>query len=263
MIKVDTHAHVFSHACPILSNARYKPQYEAVLEDWLSEWMRAGVTHGVLVQPSFLGTDNRFMLEQIARGPGKLRGVIVVDSSVSPAALAEADAAGVRGVRLNLIGVTDFSEFAEERWQTLFRKLVALGWHVEVQCPGEHWGRLIAAFGDTPVTLVVDHFGLPDPAAQGRCEGFDAIMRLAEKRPVYAKLSAPYRLRGADPKHYAARYLAGLGADRLLWGSDWPWTNHEQGRDYLVCADWLSDWIPSEESRQTILHSTPFQLYRF
>jgi predicted TIM-barrel fold metal-dependent hydrolase len=62
----DCHAHVFSQRGPFIRDPRYRPDYEATLDAWRSPWAAAGVTHGVLVQPSFFGTDNGAMLAAIA-----------------------------------------------------------------------------------------------------------------------------------------------------------------------------------------------------
>jgi predicted TIM-barrel fold metal-dependent hydrolase len=70
-------------------------------------------------------------------------------------------------------------------------------------------------------------------------------------------------LRGADPQKYAALYLAELGAERLLWGSDWPWTNHEHGRAYADCLRALHGWLGQEKDEEKILEATPKRLYGF
>ncbi|NDA52871.1 MAG: hypothetical protein EBX66_10535, partial [Betaproteobacteria bacterium] len=71
---VDTHFHTFEsrHA---IKGARYSPAYSANLDQWWSLADAVGVTHGVLVQPSFLGTDNRLLLEGLAAYPGRLIGI--------------------------------------------------------------------------------------------------------------------------------------------------------------------------------------------
>ena len=63
---VDTHAHVFSAQAPAVPGARYRPDNAANLADWRARWPAAGITHGVVVQPSFFGGDNREMLDTIA-----------------------------------------------------------------------------------------------------------------------------------------------------------------------------------------------------
>jgi predicted TIM-barrel fold metal-dependent hydrolase len=53
---------------------RYAPSYDAPLGDYLGQLLAHGFSHGVLVQPSFLGTDNRYLLSALQTVPGQLRG---------------------------------------------------------------------------------------------------------------------------------------------------------------------------------------------
>jgi predicted TIM-barrel fold metal-dependent hydrolase len=260
---VDTHAHIFSASGPFAPGARYRPDYEASIEHWLALWPDVGVSHGVLVQPSFLGFDNTQLLAALQARSGILRGVIVIDPSVSKGQLQHWQRLGVRGVRLNLLGVADFSIFNGPDWTRLFGWMADLGWHLEVQCEGERFASLLSVLQHLQLALVIDHFGLPDPTLSNLCTGVEAILRLAEKCAVHVKLSAPYRLRGADACRYALLYLAELGPDRLLWGSDWPWTNHEYGRSYVECLSTLRDWLPSEDVQSVILQHAPRKLYGF
>jgi predicted TIM-barrel fold metal-dependent hydrolase len=262
---VDTHAHIFSAAGPFAAGARYRPDYEAVVEQWLALWPEAGVTHGVLVQPSFLGTDNSQLLAALRARPAILRGVVVVDSSVTKGELQQWHESGVRGVRLNLLGIVDLAAFGGPDWKKVFGWMADLGWHLEVQCEGERFAALLSVLHvlPQPMALVVDHFGLPDPATSELCTGVTAILRAARTHPVHIKLSAPYRLRGADSKKYAALYLAELGSERLLWGSDWPWTNHEHGRAYADCLNLVRDWVSLKDDQRMILDSAPERLYSF
>ena len=260
---VDTHAHIFLSNNHFTSEARYRPTYDATLEHWLALWPAADVTHGVLVQPSFLGVDNSHMLAALADRPGILRAVVVINPAVKKADLREWHTAGVRGVRLNLIGITDLSVFVSHPWKTVFSWMVELGWHLEVQCEGERLAGLFLLLKEVPLTLVIDHFGLPDPLAKRVHEGAKAILQEASKRSLLVKLSAPYRLRGAKPDAYAALFVSELGPENLMWGSDWPWTNHESGRSYSACLTTLSSWVSSPAIRKTILEETPKRLYGF
>ncbi|NBU67979.1 MAG: amidohydrolase, partial [Betaproteobacteria bacterium] len=101
--RVDTHFHIFESRQSI-KGARYNPAYAATLDQWWSQAEAVGVTHGVLVQPSFLGTDNRLLLEGLAAYPGRLMGIAVVEPTISLQEMKELHALGVRGVRLNLVG---------------------------------------------------------------------------------------------------------------------------------------------------------------
>ena len=101
---VDTHFHVFNAGIAV-DQARYVPQYTAALQDWQALAQGVGVTRGVCVQPSFLGTDNSLMVSALEANPETLRGVAVVAADIHPNELKALHASGVRGIRLNLAGV--------------------------------------------------------------------------------------------------------------------------------------------------------------
>src|SRR4051794_28182411 len=75
---IDTHAHVFTRDLMLASDRRYAPGYDAPFADYLAMLDRNGVSHGVLVQPSFLGTDNTFLAKALLQAPDRLRGIAVV-----------------------------------------------------------------------------------------------------------------------------------------------------------------------------------------
>ncbi|HET9652421.1 MAG TPA: amidohydrolase family protein, partial [Usitatibacter sp.] len=201
---VDCHAHVFSADAPAVANARYRPAYEARLDDWMAHWPAAGITHGVLVQPSFFGTDNRELLAALARAPDRLRGVAVVDGDIAERELIRMDSAGIRAIRLNLQGATDYGVFSREPWPLQFARMAALGWHVEAFVEPGHAVDLAMALAGTTVDVVFDHFANPGPALDAT---FDALSALSRERNVGVKLSAPYRLAGHDPAVLASQWI--------------------------------------------------------
>ena len=71
-------------------------------------------------------------------------------------------------------------------------------------------------------------------------------MEFAPGGPVWVKLSAPYRLGGVDPGPYAAAFLAHFGPERLLWGSDWPWTENEAATSYGECMGQIGGWLGTD-----------------
>lgn len=100
---IDSHFHVFT-AGEGRAGARYVPAYDASCEGWAKVAGAVGVTKGVVVQPSFLGTDNTRLCAELRAHPDSLRGVAVVDPACTATELKELAARGVRGVRLNLSG---------------------------------------------------------------------------------------------------------------------------------------------------------------
>jgi len=259
---IDTHAHVFSATAPSVPGARYRPAYAATLGDWRSHWAGSTVTRGVIVQPSFFGTDNSEALAAVAADPAHLRAVAVVDPGFGDEDLARLAEGGVRAIRLNLKAKPDYAAFATGEWRALYRRVHALGWHVEVHVDTGRVPDIVPAFAGSPVAVVFDHFGTPgaDPAAQDAT--FAAVASLSRGRPVWAKLSGPYRLAGADPAALAAGWMETVGGDHLVWGSDWPWTNHERENNYGRLRDALGRWVGAEQARALVWDNAA-RLYGF
>jgi predicted TIM-barrel fold metal-dependent hydrolase len=102
---VDCHFHVFGPDAryPYSPKRGYTPP-EALVADYAAMIAVLGIERMVIVQPSVYGTDNRCSLDSMAAlGRARCRMVAVVDESVSDAELEQMDAAGVRGVRFNLV----------------------------------------------------------------------------------------------------------------------------------------------------------------
>jgi predicted TIM-barrel fold metal-dependent hydrolase len=265
---VDTHAHIFRRGLPLASVRRYAPDHDATLADYLRMLDAHGIARGVLVQPSFLGTDNSHLLEGLAAAPRRLRGIAVVSPDAGADELARLDACGVVGLRLNLVGGAPLPDLAAPPWRTLLRAAADLGWQVEVHREARDLPLLLAPLLDAGVNVVVDHFGRPDPAAGIADPGFRALLETGSSRRVWVKLSAAYRngAGGAGERiaHAAMPLLrAAFGLDRLLWGSDWPHTRFEQEASTAAGLALIESLLPDPAERCIVLEDAPNALYRF
>ncbi|NIE89112.1 amidohydrolase family protein, partial [Burkholderia sp. Tr-860] len=61
----------------------------------------------------------------------------------------------------------------------------------------------------------------------------------------------------------AAHLLAAFSPQRLVWGSDWPHTEHRHLVDYPSAARALRQWVPDEAQRRAILVDSARELFRF
>src|SRR3712207_6432155 len=84
---VDTHAHIFKRGLKLADVRRYAPDYDATIADYLAVLDLNGLSHGVIVQPSFLGTDNSFLVEGLRAAQGRVRGIAVVPPTAPGAEL--------------------------------------------------------------------------------------------------------------------------------------------------------------------------------
>jgi predicted TIM-barrel fold metal-dependent hydrolase len=263
---IDSHAHVFAPGLPVAAQRRYTPDYAATLEQYLQLLDEQGLESGVLVQPSFLGTDNAYLLEALRQANGRCRGVAVVDPDVDLEVLATMDGLGVVGTRLNLFGRPQ-PDFTQGAWQGFLEKLNALNWHVEVHCPYQQLRAVMPPLLEMADKVVVDHLGRPDFKQGVRMEQLDYLCSLAATGRVWVKLSGDYRIwpeGSAEGCKEVVQYLIdSFGTRRLMWGSDWPHTEHESISSMRKSLHWLINAVASREDLADILSHTPKSFFRF
>lgn len=261
---IDSHAHVFHRGLKLAPGRRYAPDYDAPLSLYLDQLEHNGMTNGVLVQPSFLGTDNSYLVECLKQTSGRLRGIAVVDPTVSTDELRELDRAGVVGIRLNLVG-QPLPDLAASEWKGLLANVKAMGWQVEIQRNASDLAALAPQLLDHGITVVLDHYALPDPKLGVADPGLQSVLKLGATKNVWVKISAPYR-NGAAGESFAKEAYPLLrnayGLDRLLWGSDWPHTQFEATQSYAKNREFLDTLIVDKSERAQVLAS-PRQLFRF
>ena len=258
--QIDAHAHVFPPGAVLPPDRRSTPTEEAPLARYLSELDAAGMTHGVLTQPNFLGTDNSYLLSCLSQSD-RLRGVVVIDPEIDDRILALMKTDGVVGMRLNVLRrTTDF--VLEDSWQKLFARVARAGWHVELHAEARNLPPVLDALWLSGVAIVVNHFGRPDPHLGMRDPGIRALLDKVDSKRIWVKFSGPYRC-GGDVSTYAAGYLRQLGAGRIVWGSDFPWGQHNGGMDYRISREWLDAWIPGPDLRRLVLGESAANLFDF
>ncbi|TQJ97586.1 putative TIM-barrel fold metal-dependent hydrolase [Achromobacter sp. SLBN-14] len=264
---VDTHAHVFHQGLALADTRRHTPDYDATLAEYLGLLDAHGMRHGVLVQPSFLGTDNSHLVQALRAAPDRLRGVAVVALDITDTELQDLAGAGVVGIRLNLVGL-DSPALQTPAWQSLLARVNALGWHVEVHVQAARLDGVMPALLAAGCRIVVDHFGRPDPALGVSDAGFQYLLRQADSGRVWVKLAAPYRnwaaaACAASGRLATQQLLDAYTPERLMWGSDWPHTEHRHLASYAAATQWLDAWIDDPAQRRAVLADTPLQLFQF
>ena len=170
---IDTHAHVFRQGLALADTRRHTPDYDATLTQYLALLDAHGVARGVLVQPSFLGTDNSHLVARAAAG--RLRGVAVVSPDIAAADLLALAEAGVAGIRLNLIGLP-LPALDQPAWQELLAHVNTLGWHVEVHLQASRLPAIMPAL--LALGIADPGFGCARPTA-ARSQAGGALSQLA------------------------------------------------------------------------------------
>ncbi len=263
---IDTHAHIFRRGLPLAPGARYTSDYDAPVEDYLKQLDANGMTHGVLVQISFLGTDNSFILDGIRQSKGRLKGVAVVEPSMFYTDMKALDTAGIVGVRLNLVG-RPIPDFTADPWPEHLKRVAALGWQVEIHREAKDLEGIIGPLLKAGVNVVVDHFGRFDGALGVKDPGFEYLLKQGTTKRLWVKVSAAYRngKDGAGETGALAAYPMlrdSLGLDRLLFGSDWPHTAFEKTATYANQKAFFEKMVPKADERRMILGENAAKLFR-
>jgi predicted TIM-barrel fold metal-dependent hydrolase len=261
----DCHFHIYDNR--FAPAAGGLPAPDATPDDYRALQARLGTSRGVVIQPSLYGIDNRPTLEGMAALGPNFRGVAVVNPSVSDAELHRMHALGIRGIRFNLAqaGATTL-----DMLEPLSRRVDALGWHCQINMPGEK----IAAAADTFLKirgkLVFDHLAhCPQPAGV-ESDTFKLIRRLLDQGNTWVKLTGLYADTTVGPPSYAdsvavARAFAAAAPTRCLWGTDWPHPTESQTKkpDDALLLDLFPTFVPDESVRTRILVDNPAELYDF
>ncbi|MCC4104743.1 amidohydrolase family protein [Serratia ureilytica] len=262
----DTHAHVVAAepGYPMVEERSYTPP-PAPENKYLAMLAATGMSRGVLVQISVYGSDNRYMLDVLRRNPGTLRGVAVVTADISDHELQEMHAAGVRGLRINVLfgGGTGF-----DAMEKLAARIAPLGWHLQFLMDMRQLPKLMPRMKKLPCPCVVDHMGHMPVSLGLDHPGYQALMQLVTDHGWWVKLSGTYRISDSWQDDYSdvtplAQQLITAAPDRMLWGSDWPHVSLPRMPDTGRLRNLLAVWAPDNKIRKQILVDNPACLYDF
>lgn len=232
---IDAHSHVWTPDTTTYPlddrfdvSAMQPPSFTA--EQLLEHAEPTGVRRVVLIQMSFYGFDNSYMLDMIQKHPGKFSGVAVIDPESRPVeTMKSLRARGVRGFRIvsgkqpseSWLG----SDGMKKMWATAADQSMAI-------CPlinPEYLSSVDKMCQKYPeTTVVIDHFARIGIDGSIHTRDLDALCRLARHKNTYVKTSAFYAL-GKKAAPYTdlggmIRRLSGeFGSARLMWATDCPY----------------------------------------
>ncbi|CAN1527368.1 COG3618 Predicted metal-dependent hydrolase of the TIM-barrel fold [Burkholderiaceae bacterium] len=252
---VDSHFHIFkkNESQP---NSRYVIDYDASIEEWFTLTKPLGITNGVMIQPSFLGTDNSHLLQTIKRHPEAIRGIGVVEPSTSKNELLDFKKEGVAGIRLNLFKDRN-PHHSIEKYAQVLDHLRDVGMHLEIHHSDGLLNDLLLKIPQG-IEIVIDHFGRPKTNDEFLKNegGIDK-----HREHIWVKLSAQYRSKHIDHHAVFQYWLTKIGRSRLLWGSDWPHTGYESSQSYSQQLSALIKLVNDQKLSQQILSENPSNLY--
>jgi predicted TIM-barrel fold metal-dependent hydrolase len=279
----DTHVHVFGDPkrYPFIPGRVYTPETASV-DELLGMLDALHLDRVVVVHPSVYGTDNRATVDAVRQLGSRARGIAVIDPKTTDAELDEMARVGIRGIRINLTqaGVSDPSA-AIKSFQAAAERAKARNWHIQINTSPTIIAALSPHLMQSPVPVVIDHFGGAKSAAGVQQPGFDALVNLVKSGKAYVKISAAADLVSTKAPDYSdvvplAKALVAANPSRILWGTDWPHPDSRvlperkntdlaplvQTDDGLV-LNLLPVWVPDAAVRRMILVENPAKLYGF
>jgi predicted TIM-barrel fold metal-dependent hydrolase len=257
---VDTHSHVFRRDLPISPEAITLPHHDFELDEYEAILDRHGVQYACIAAPSFLGSYNDYTLAAIKDRP-RFKTTVIVDHTIDPYILRMMNRDRAKGVRLSWRNLKTLPDLTSYEWVRFLRRLADIGWHVHLHIDGPRLPIVLPGLTAAPMNLVVDHFGRPDPVLGTQSEGFQALLRAFDTGRTWVKLSGGFRI-VCDPAPLAARLLEVGGPERLVWGSDCPFTDFSDKVTYASVLDAYASWVPNPADRVKI-NETSRALYGF
>ena len=234
---IDAHVHVWTPDTahyPLAAGFRKDDMKPASFtpDDLFKHCKPAGVGRINLIQMSFYGFDNSYMLDMIAKYPGVFVGTAIIDPlGKDPASLMDELAKkGVRAFRIH----PQLSQQPVDKWLEPegYGKMFAAGArnNQAMSCLIGPDGlpeldRMCTLNPDTPV--IIDHLARIGLDGVIRDADVDRLCAMAKHKKVLIKVGAFYALGKKKPPYddlatLIKRVVAAFGSRRCMWESDCP-----------------------------------------
>ena len=264
----DSHCHIYGpfDRFPLPSDRSFTP-HEAPETALRRLHDRLGLSRAVIVQSQGHGFDHGPLLDALATGAGRYRGVALVRPGTSASDVARYDAAGVCGARFNFMAHLS-GRLDPDAMRDAIRLVAPRGWHVAVHVGGSQLVETEPFIRSIEAPVVIDHMARPDIAKGPDGPVASTLKRLLDSGRVWVKLSGADRLsRHGAPFDDVVPLAAGLvrhAPERVLWGSDWPHVNLAGPMpDDGDLVDFVGRIAPTEELRLRLLVENPTTFFGF
>jgi L-fuconolactonase len=220
----------------------YRDYMPADLAGALAE---CGIGATVLVQAAATEEETRFLFE-LARKHSSVAGVVgwvdfeVVDVAARIERLIRDGGGALKGIRPMVQDISDPQWLSRGSLDPAFYSIIANDLAFDALVKPQHLEVLERRLhGHPKLRVVLDHAGKPDIAGAQFKTWSVQIERLARSTLAHCKLSGLLTQAGRNADMsaldaYVAHLFACFGADRVMWGSDWPvLTPHASYRRWL------------------------------
>jgi L-fuconolactonase len=256
---IDTHVHV-------ISDDQHKYPRRANTPEWVTDTSgemllalnrEAGIDKTVLVQ-GYLAYeyDNSYAADCTRIHADSFACVVIVDQRLPDASERLSYWVKERGARgLRLVTTTEPETFLDDP-QTfpVWKKAAALGIPICIMTRFHQVARLHAVLERFPdVSVALDHLGSPRLRDGPPYESLQPLFELVRFANLYLKFSTETLYaagRGkSTPREFFSRLLDSFGANRLMWGSNFPATHDRPLNQQLALAQEELSFVLAEEQR--------------
>ncbi len=245
----------------------YHPQGQEIgTADYFAHVMQAyGVQHALLVGPnSGYGLDNRCLLDAIAQGAGRFKGIAVLADDTPSEQLQVLQAQGIVGVAFN-VSLHGFAYY--QAIEPLLQRMAALGLWAQFQVEADQLLDLMPMIERTQVPVLIDHCGRPRLSDGLQAPGVQALLALGRSGQAVVKISGYAKFSQQlfpfdDVDAHVAQLVQAFGMARCIWASDWPYLKAPYRLDYGTLLKLVESKF-SEEDLQQMMWDTPRRLLGF
>jgi L-fuconolactonase len=247
---------------------------DVAVADWQKFAQPLGITGGVLVQAAPTTTETEHLLA-LSQANKAVLGVVGWVDFVAADAVAQIETLAkhpkLKGLRPMLHDLPDPDWILQPAVQPALAAMEKLGLVFDALIRSAHLPHILTIAQRYPkLSIVIDHCAKPaiasglDLAWQAWASGMAA---LAGQANVYCKLSGLLTEAGKSPhptvcKPWAEYVLGIFGAERIMWGSDWPVL--EITNDYKTWFEYcqsITSHLPASQ-QDNIFHRNAKQIYK-
>lgn len=250
----------------VLNMPPYMHECRALAEHVLAEFDAAGVEAGVVVQEYLDGEQNGYLLDTVARHPGRFFIHGLVDFFDPDAALEAADrlfAQGFRGLKIPGMHLEGAVALDDSRLMPIYRQMEDAGFVLAVD--------LAEGAGQVPMmrkildrhpqlNVAIGHFGMVNrggwPDQLELCRYPNVFIETGGIVWLYRDEGYPFPS-ALDAILHAAE---AVGPEKIMWGSDWPRTmvdfTYRQSLDFVRLSPRLTPGL-----KAAILGNNAARLY--
>ena len=274
MARIDSHQHFWQ-----LSRGDYSwltPELAPLYQDFLPNELlpkltQAGVEKTIVVQASDTTAETEFIL-QLAQEHDFIAGVVGwvdMESSTAIEHLEEfSKSPYFKGIRPMIQDIADVNWMLKAELAPVFEYLIEKNLSFDALVLPQHLDALYTLIKRYPaLKVVIDHGAKPEIANNSSPEWFEKVALIASETSAFCKLSGLVTAASITPEFdqlvpYMEHLLVCFGADRLMWGSDWPVVNLASDYpNWIIYVETFVEPLTNKE-QQSIWCTTAEKFYR-